>query len=93
MKPTSRECYICGKTFIAYHGSKRMCPECSEVILHHKRRNIPHLYDNPKDREAYEKDLKRRMTERHKDTIIADGYADRQMARTLERAGKIKTTL
>lgn len=31
--------------------------------------------------------------ERKPDTIIAIGYADRQKARTLEMAGKIKVTL
>lgn len=87
-----KECYICGTPFIAHHAAKRMCPECTEVIKGNRGKRV-HEYDNPKDREAYEKDLRRRMTERYHDTIVADGYADRQRARTLETVGKIDTTL
>lgn len=88
---TMRECSWCGKPFGYSHLGKKVCPDCQRAVKRSIGWNIQ--VDNPMDRDAYERDLRRRMNARHKDTIVADGYADRQMARTLERAGKIKTTL
>lgn len=86
-----RECSLCGQMFLPRHGSKTICPECDDIIKRHKRPTYE--YDSPKDFTQYEYLLRKRNIENHKDTIVAEGYADRQRARTLARVEPIKTTL
>ena len=86
-------CSVCGAHFIAEHGNKRICPECVEVLHGNKGRHLPRQYETPGDLEQYEADVRRRYMERYKDTIIAIGYAERQMADSLRKAGKVRTEL
>ena len=86
-------CSVCGAHFIAEHGNKRICPECVEALHGNKGRHLPRQYEAPADLEQYEAGVRRRYMERYKDTIIAIGYAERQMAETLKMAGKVKVEL
>lgn len=86
-------CYICGVKFIAEHGNKRICPECYEVLHGNKGRHLPRQYETPEDLVQYEAGVRRRCLERYKDTIVAIGYADRQKADSLAKAGKVRTEL
>ena len=82
-----RECPICGVKFVPRRFDQVSCgaPDC-------KRRW--------KNRDMVERNAIRRREKRtseprkrKKDTIVAIGYADRQMAATLAKVPKIDTTL
>ena len=86
-----KQCELCGMVFEAEHGNSRQCPECAKYIkgtMGHRFR-----YDNPRHPELYEQALAKRNYARYKDTIVAEGYADRQRAKTLAAIPKIDTTL
>ena len=59
----------------------------------HKGRHLPRQYETPVDLEQYEAGVRSRYMERYKDTIVAIGYAERQMADSLRKAGKVKVEL
>ena len=90
-----KECCICGAPFEAHHGGKRICPECEEVITRNKRgfSKTPFRYAPPYDLVKYEQQTRKQNLEAYRDTIVAEGYADRQRAKTLARVEPIKTTL
>ena len=88
-----RPCSVCGQIFTPEHGNKRICPECSEVVFNNKGRHLPRQYETPEDLEQYEAAVRKRYMSRYKDTIVAIGYADRQKADSLRRAGKVRTEL
>ena len=88
-----KQCPVCGAEFAPENNYKRMCADCSNAITHGKGRKLPRTYDNPYDIESYESKLRARYMEQYHDTIVAIGYADRQMAETLQMAGKVRTEL
>ena len=88
-----RECTICGAEFAAEKGYKKMCPECTNAIQRNKGRRLPREYEAPSDIESYEKDVRKRYMKRYRDTIVAEGYAERQRAGTLSMVGKVRTEL
>lgn len=89
----TRECNICGVEFVPTHGNNNMCHECHEIIQKHRGRCLPRRYECPVNIEIYEEEVRKRNTAAFHDTIVAIGYADRQRAKTLEMAGKVKTEL
>lgn len=88
-----KQCDYCGNWFEPKHGGKKMCPECTQVIQRHKGRNLPRMYSGPTDVPSHERAVRERCIQRVKDTIVAEGYADRQRAKTLSMVTKIDTTL
>ena len=92
-KLTEIECEVCGEIFMPVNRKQKMCPACREVIYFNRGRNLPRTYTNPVNIAPYEAGLRERNVERFHDTIVAIGYAERQMAKTLESVGKIKTEL
>lgn len=86
-------CQICGAEFTARHGNKRICPDCSEVVFNNKGRHLPRRYECPVDIEQYEARIRQQNIADHKDTIVAIGYADRQVEATLAMVGKVRTEL
>lgn len=86
-------CQICGAEFIARHGNKRICPECYEITNRGKGRHLPKRYECPVDIEQYEAKVRQQNIADHKDTIVAIGYAERQKADSLAKAGRVKTEL
>lgn len=88
-----RPCSVCGKVFTPPHGNRKLCPDCRERIYNNLGREWAITYEGPTNVDDYERRMEKRNRERYRDTIIAIGYADRQMAQTLEMAGKIRTEL
>ena len=88
-----KECKVCGIRFISQHGNNTLCPECREAILHNKGRGLPRTYDNPSNTNAYEIALRARWNKRYRDTIVAEGYAERQRQETLRSVPKIEPHL
>ena len=83
---TPRQCAVCGKTFIPRRRNQKSCgdPAC---VYAWKNRNL-------KTRNASRNRIKQATMRVPKpDTIVAIGYAERQMARSLEMAGKVRTEL
>lgn len=87
-----KECKFCGAAFTPTNGNQRLCQECRDLTLHARGRVSPNLREDPRDRDAYEEDLKARTTRRVEanDSIVAEGYAERQKAQTLKMAGKVR---
>lgn len=88
-----RPCTVCGKVFTPPHGNRKLCPDCHERIYNNLGREWAITYEGPTNVEEYEKRLEKQNRERYHDTIVAIGYAERQMAETLRKVGKVKTEL
>ena len=92
-----RPCEICGAMFKPGRIDQRTCgsPECKHERLRRtqskwREKNYAHVIEA--NRRAMAK--KRKGEEPPKpDTIVAIGYAERQMAATLAKAGKVRTEL
>ncbi len=80
---TPRTCAVCGKQFIPRRRNQRSCgdPECVYKWKSRYRTRTNAKRNREKVVEPYVP---------KPDTIVAIGYAERQMARSLELAGKIK---
>lgn len=85
------ECIYCGQIFEHRHRGKKICPDCERAVKH----GLGYLVrvDTPEDTDAYQRSIRQKNIEAYQDTIIAEGYADRQKAKTLESVEKIDTTL
>ena len=92
-----RPCEICGAMFKPGRIDQRTCgsPECKHERLRRtqskwREKNYAHVIEA--NRRAMAK--KRKAEEQPKqDTIIGTGYAERQIAATLAKAGKVRTEL
>lgn len=90
-----RICEICGRLYKPGRYDQRTCgsPPC---VRERKRRDSV-KYRTGEYRERKREYMRRtRSPEEHKpkpDTIIAIGYAERQMADSLRKAGKVRTEL
>ena len=97
MKESIKECSVCGKKYNAKHGNNTMCPECRKVVTNGNGRNIPNVYRlSPRyNQNLYELHIRQNAIERakHNDSIVGEGYAERQIADTLSKVEKIKTEL
>ena len=87
-----RPCNMCGAVFTPTHGNAKQCPSCREK-QGKLRFEFPITYSNPVDAEKYEYKLRKRNIESFRDTIVAEGYAARQIAESLKLAGKVRTEL
>lgn len=90
-----KTCSICGETFKAKHGSQTICPECAEIVVRGRGRNIPDVYAPNYKVDNYEYHIRQAAIERakHNDDIIGEGYAERQIQNTLSLVEPIKTEL
>ena len=97
MKESIKECSVCGKQFNAKHGNATLCPECKEVVARGKGRHCPTVYKiEPRyNQDLYELHIRQNAIERakHNDSIVGEGYAERQIAKTLSMVEPIKTDL
>lgn len=94
----ARRCIICGVEYIPRRSDQRTCgsQECKKArqrlnYLEYRKENYAAVLES--NRKSMAKKRKEREMEKHPpkpDTIVAIGYAERQMARSLELAGKIK---
>ena len=91
-----RVCEICGRT---YKPSRKDQRTCASVECVRERKRIyaaKKKLDGEYVARKREYDRKRRSQktfEPKKDTIVAIGYADRQMQKSLLMAGKVRTEL
>lgn len=93
-----RICEICGKEYIPRRSDQRTCgsEECMKERqrlnrLEYRERNYAKvLADNR--RIMRERREKKRRKEKP-DTLVAVGYAERQIAETLKMAGRVNTEL
>lgn len=95
----TRECCICGTEFEPKRKDQVTCsdPDCkkirySEVVLAWKRKNREKVNDyNKKWIKEHRAKLKEEKAKKR--DLVADGYAERQMADSLAKAGKVRTEL
>ena len=83
-----RECEICGRMYKPGKKDQRTC--ASKECVHEMRRRNALRWQ----REHYAaKKESRKKREVKADNIVAIGYAERQMADSLRKAGKVRTEL
>lgn len=96
-----RICVICGKEYIPRRSDQRCCGsyECKKArqrlnYLEYRKKNYAAILAGNRYYAAKKREEKRQAAHPAKpDTIIAIGYAERQMAETLKMAGKVRTEL
>ena len=96
-----RCCIICGKEYIPKRSDQRTCgsDECMRArqrlnYLEYRRKNYAAVLETNRRCMAKRREERMRSQDPPKpDTIVAIGYAERQMAETLKRAGRVKTEL
>ena len=89
-------CVICGRAFVPARGNQVTCNSISCKKERHRRQSLKWRDENRDAvRESNRKYMRRAREEApvKEDTIVAIGYAERQIAATLERVGKVKTEL
>ena len=96
-----RLCIICGKEYIPRRSDQRTCgsKEClkeRQKLNYREYRKTHYAALLETNRRSMAKKRKEREMEKHppkSDTIVAIGYAERQMADSLSKAGKVKVEL
>ncbi len=88
-------CEVCGKTFIPRTKRQRTCASDSCKRLLHKKTQREYESKHP-GRNAEREEAKKHeeaKVKAHLDSIIGEGYAERQIADSLRIAGKVRTEL
>lgn len=98
-----KECCVCGKKFEAKRKIDIVCgdPDCRnaryrEGIAEWKKKNYEHVKElnrNSARRRRERKKAEREAAEKVRQSFVAEGYAERQMQKSLELVGKVRTTL
>lgn len=96
-----RLCIICGVEYIPKRSDQRTCgsKECKKArqrlnCLEYRKKNYAAvLATNRRSMAKKREEKKHKENPPKKDTIVAIGYAERQMADTLRKAGKVKVEL
>ena len=96
-----RKCEICGKEYIPRRSDQRCCGsyECKKGrqrlnYMEYRKENYAAVLENNRRSMAKRREERKRAENPpRKDTIIAIGYAERQMAASLAKAGKVRTEL
>lgn len=86
-KQEPKECIICGSVYMPRRSNQQTCgdPECKRALQNIRQNEWrKQNYNTPDTSEAQK--LK-------KDTIVAIGYADRQIQNTLSKVPKIDTNI
>jgi len=86
-------CRFCGEMFVPTHGNQKLCDDCRRRLSGRYTLEWTITYEGPTNVDEYEKRLEKQNRERYHDTIIAIGYAERQKADSLAKAGRVKTEL
>ena len=88
-------CRICGREFTADNPRQIICSkECKKIAQRawsrkYRDKNLGRI----KERAQARRELHKIEAKRKPDTIVAIGYAERQIANSLNRAGKENTEL
>lgn len=93
-----RQCVVCGKEYIPRRENQKSCggPECKREVQRMARKayikkNYVKVHDD--NRKYIQRMRNSEQWAPKPDTIVAEGYAERQMAASLKMAGKIKVEL
>ena len=89
-------CVICGRAFVPARGNQVTCNSIACKKERHRRQSLQWRDENRDAVRESNRNYMRRVREEtpvKEDTIVAIGYAERQIAATLERVGKVKTEL
>ena len=100
-KHEPRICIICGKEYIPKRSDQRTCgsEECMKQRqklnwLEYRKNNYARVLETNRRCMAKRREERRQEANPPKpDTIVAIGYAERQMADSLRKAGKVKVEL
>lgn len=91
-----RTCVICGREYLPVRKDQKTCgdPDCRNeqrkiTQTAWRKRNLSSV----RERNLEYMHRRRHKNKPKKDTIIGEGYAERQMAKTLAMVGHIKTEL
>ena len=90
-----RACLICGKVFVPKRKSEILCsdPACKKARHRQKIEAYKPMHNAARKKKREEARLIKEHRKPKPDTIIAIGYAERQMADSLRKAGKVKVEL
>lgn len=90
-----RQCVICGKVFVPTRKNEILCsdPACKKARHRQKIEAYKPTHNAARKKRREEARLIKESRKPKPDTIIAIGYADRQMAASLKMAGKVNTEL
>lgn len=91
-----RACEICGRMYVPKRFDQRTCASVECVRERKRLYAIKKLHEGAYRARKREYMRQSRTPEPYKpkeDTIVAIGYAERQIARSLELAGKVRTEL
>lgn len=95
-KHEPRACEICGRMYVPRRCDQRTCASVECVRERKRLYAIKKLHEGAYRARKREYMRQSRTPEPYKpkeDTIVAIGYAERQMADTLAKAGKVKVEL
>ena len=85
-----RYCAVCGVKFIPIRKNQMSCGSPICVKKYRNRNNYKYKLKYKEEGHVPKRRKKQEPAEPKKDTLIAIGYAERQMAQTLEMVGKVK---
>lgn len=90
-----RECVICGKVFVPTRKNEILCsdPACKKERHRQKIEAYKPMHNAARKKKREEARLIKEHRKPKPDTIIAIGYADRQIAESLRMAGRVNTEL
>lgn len=93
-----RICEICGKEYIPRRSDQRTCgsEECMKKRqrlnqLEYRERNYAKVLED--NRRAMKERREKKRRKEKPDTLVAVGYAERQIAETLKIVGRVNTEL
>ena len=88
-----KACEICGEMFTPRDSRQRACAseECKRLL--HRKIQREYEKTHPKRNSNRYKKMKFEQRVKHEDTIIGEGYAERQIADSLRIAGKVRVEL
>ncbi len=88
-------CRICGRVFYAKNRRQVICSEeCKKVAqAEWHKRYIEKNRGRIQERQQLKRERKKREATMKPDTIVGKDYAERQIAKSLEMAGKVNTEL
>ena len=90
-----KPCLICGKVFVPTRKNEILCsdPACKKARHQQQIEAYKPKLNAARKRQREEAKLIKKNRKPKPDTIIAIGYADRQIAETLRMAGRVNTEL